>query len=120
MKMTLLAFGVKWGFLGASGLTKLLAPSAAVACLAKKAASSSPARATPANPAPASQRNSRRVRPQNSRNMSAIRSEAACGLAGGFTARAKPQAALIQIHKLVQIQRHQTEPPQRLRRRRPV
>src|SRR5215212_817372 len=67
MKMTLLALGVKCGFLAPSGLTNLVWPSAATACLAKKASSSRPARATPVKPAPACQRNSRRVRPQKSR-----------------------------------------------------
>src|SRR5437868_4759850 len=63
--MTLFAFGSKWGFFGASGLTNFDTPSAAMACLAKKSSPSRPARATEAKPPPVCQRNSRRVRPQN-------------------------------------------------------
>src|SRR5215468_4871326 len=70
--MTLFALGAKCGFLGASGLTNFVTPSAAAACEAKKRSSSRPARATPVKPAPASQKNSRRVRPQKLRGVCAI------------------------------------------------
>jgi hypothetical protein len=64
-KITLVAWGVKCGFFGASGLTHSLVLSAATACNLRNPSSPSiPAKATPVNPAPVSQKNSRRVRPQ--------------------------------------------------------
>src|SRR3954447_17422627 len=65
-KMTLLAFGSKWGRFGASGLANALAPSAAVAWESKNAPSRRPESATEAKPPPACQRNSLRVLPQKS------------------------------------------------------
>src|SRR5688500_13199703 len=96
--MTLFAFAGSCGFFGASGLTNGVLPSAATACLAKKAASSIPAIATPVNPAPASQRNWRRVRPHWVPALSVFGLLISCS-----------SSRLIQVKELVQVQGDEAE-----------
>src|SRR5437870_12136989 len=65
--MTLFAFAGNCGLFGASGFRYLLNPSAATCCVARKPSSPSiAASAMEMKPPPPCQRNSRRVRPQNS------------------------------------------------------
>src|SRR5437763_12128886 len=99
--MTLFAFAGKCGFFGASGFRNLLAPSAATLCVARKPSSpSSAASATEMKPPPACQRNSRRVRPQNS--------------PPAFSCDRLLILQSIEIDELIQVQRQQAEGPQRL------
>src|SRR6476469_2029470 len=91
-KMTLLAFGAKWGFLGARGLTNLFRPSAATACLAKNPSPSIDESATETKPAPPCQRNSRRVRPQKF-----------------FVGLDIGGQSLVQVDELVQVERQEAE-----------
>src|SRR5438552_11824248 len=110
-KMTLLALAGKCGFLGASGLTNFVCPSAATAWRAKKSSPSMADRATEAKPPPVCQRNSRRVRPQKLRGISS----------SSFSDASQKRATLlrsvanllIDVHELVQIQRQQAKAPQR-------
>src|SRR4051794_14330676 len=112
MKMTALAFGVKCGGLGARGLTND-AGVAAAARLKNPSAESRPVRATAPNPPPVSQRNSRRVRRQNWRSGVMVGSiTAARGYAGARIAASG--TGLIEIHKLVRVQRQQAIQPQRV------
>src|SRR5947209_311894 len=101
--MTLFAFAGKCGFFGVSGFRKVLIPSAATACVARKP--SSPSRAASASetkPPPACQRNSRRVRPQNSEvRFGRVESFIVCSRGAG--------AASVQIDEFVEVQRHEAE-----------
>src|SRR5947209_4190350 len=104
-KMTLFALGWNMGRFGASGLTNLLTPSAATASRAKKpSADSRPVRATEVKPPPASHKNSRRVRPQNWRCGG---SELRVSLMGFSFPVNGSSSDLIQVNKLVRVQRQQ-------------